>query len=128
MSHERLLIVDDDKEIRDALTEVLEDEGYVVEAAVNGADALSRLRAGSGALPGLILLDLMMPIMDGPQFRSAQLGDPRLATIPILVLSADRNATLKGEALGGAEACTKPIRLETLLAAIERTLSARTTA
>jgi CheY-like chemotaxis protein len=81
-----ILLVDDDESLREAVAEVLEDEGHRVERCIDGADALAKLRAG--VKPDLILLDLMMPIMDGWQFREAQLKDPRLAPIPVIVVTA----------------------------------------
>lgn len=82
-----LLLVDDDPGIRDALAELLTLEGLDVRTDADGAAALRRL-AESPELPGAILLDLMMPVMDGFSFRAAQLADPRIAQIPVLVFTA----------------------------------------
>src|SRR4051794_38724785 len=82
-----ILIVEDDAATRDALSIVLGDEGYTVVGVANGQEAIHHLH--SAAPPNLILLDLMMPIMDGWQFRRAQVQDPRLDSIPVVVLSAD---------------------------------------
>src|SRR5947207_15447872 len=82
-----ILIVEDDFDIREALTQILEDEGFQVRCASNGREALEV--ATSGPAPRLILLDLMMPVMNGWQFRAEQLKDPRLAEVPVLVISAD---------------------------------------
>src|SRR5574340_1100683 len=87
VTHGEVLLVEDDAAIRDALRELLEAEGFVVQGAANGREALARLRAG-GHRPRLILLDLMMPVMDGWEFRQAQRGDPALARIPVVVLTA----------------------------------------
>lgn len=81
-----MLVVDDDQDIRDALCELLVDEGYQVAAAANGAEALDYLR--SRELPCVILLDLMMPIMDGWEFRRQQQGDAKLSGIPVVVITA----------------------------------------
>lgn len=81
-----VLVVDDDDAIRDALSMILEDEGYIVETAGNGRDALQYLQAGTR--PCLIVLDLKMPIMTGQEFRVEQQRDARLATIPVAVISA----------------------------------------
>lgn len=83
---DRLLLVEDDRSIRDALQTLLEQEGYTVDTAENGQVGLQHLRAG--VLPRLILLDLSMPVMDGVQFRRAQLAEPALADIPVVVCSA----------------------------------------
>jgi len=87
MRPEAILIVDDDNDTRSALSEMLEEEGFTVEGAPNGREALARLRGGK-AHPAVILLDLMMPGMDGWDFRSEQLRDPKLARVPVVVVSA----------------------------------------
>jgi len=87
MSSGAILIVDDDNDVRAALSELLQEEGYSVEAAPNGREALARLRTGS-IHPAVILLDLMMPGMDGWDFRSEQMRDPRIASVPVVVVSA----------------------------------------
>lgn len=80
-----VLVVDDDDDVRAAMTEVLEDAGYEVMAAANGQIALERMR---DAQPALVLLDLMMPIVDGWEVVREMRTDPALATIPVCVLSA----------------------------------------
>ncbi|HEY7370976.1 MAG TPA: response regulator [Polyangia bacterium] len=87
MSSGAILIVDDDNDVRSALSEMLEEEGFSVEGAHNGREALARLR-DSTVHPAVILLDLMMPGMDGWDFRSEQMRDPKLATVPVVVVSA----------------------------------------
>lgn len=113
-----VLIVDDDDSIREALATILEDEGYRVASAVNGMDALKYLR--SNLSPCLILLDLMMPVMDGWLFRAAQMQDPALAPIPVVVISAFSNVPRLATDLAVAECLQKPIDLDTLLATVER--------
>jgi CheY-like chemotaxis protein len=81
-----VLVVDDDLSVRTALEELFETEGYLVELAANGRDALDHLRGG--LRPCVILLDLMMPIMDGWDFRAEQLADPELKDIPVFILTA----------------------------------------
>lgn len=81
-----VLIVDDDPDIRDALTQLLEDEGYEVHSAGDGRQALERLRGG--VIPGLVLLDLMMPIMNGWELRAEMKKDPALSGIPVVVITA----------------------------------------
>jgi CheY-like chemotaxis protein len=117
-SERRILIVEDDVDVRDALVQVLEFEGYRVTSATNGAEALAELRAG--APPGLILLDLMMPVMDGRQFRVAQLADPALARIPVVVLSADGGVEQKATTMGAAAYLKKPIEVDSLLDVVAR--------
>ncbi|MCU1280726.1 MAG: hypothetical protein JWM53_4272 [bacterium] len=113
-----VLLVDDDTAIRETIAAILADEGYVVVAACNGAEALERLR-NITARPCVILLDLMMPIMNGDQFYSEQKRDPKLAAIPVVLLSADPNLREKARAFGG-DYLPKPVRIERVLDAIER--------
>ncbi|HVP67134.1 MAG TPA: response regulator [Anaeromyxobacteraceae bacterium] len=84
-SPKRVLVVDDDRDMREALTDILEFEGYVVSCAADGSQALRVARADP---PHLILLDLMMPVMSGWQFRAAQRLDPVLSKVPVVVMSA----------------------------------------
>lgn len=115
----RVLIVDDDADLRETLCTALADEGYECTGAANGAEALARLR--SGDMPQLILLDLMMPVMDGWTFREEQKKDPRLAGIPVLVLSA---SPLTAEHLGDSlRAIRKPMDLDVLLSAVNETIA-----
>jgi CheY-like chemotaxis protein len=81
-----ILIVEDDLDIRDAMREILEDEGYEACAAANGAEALEVL--DQVPKPGLVLLDLMMPVMDGYQFLEVFRSNPAFADIPVVVVTA----------------------------------------
>ncbi len=81
----RVLIVEDDVDIRETLHELLESAGYETSQAANGLEALAAARLEP---PDLIVLDLMMPVMDGWQFRSLQRSDPALASIPVIAISA----------------------------------------
>jgi CheY-like chemotaxis protein len=87
MNSGAILIVEDDSDVRAALSELLEAEGFSVEGAPDGREALARLR-GCSIHPAVILLDLMMPGMDGWDFRSEQLRDPNLASVPVVIVSA----------------------------------------
>jgi CheY-like chemotaxis protein len=113
-----VLIVEDDIDIRDALSQILEEEGYSVSTAANGQEALDLLR--SGPPPRLILLDLMMPVMNGWQFRAAQREDPALAAIPVVVISADTHISEKASQIGIAEYFRKPIEIAGLLNTMEK--------
>lgn len=117
-SKPRILVVEDDFDIRDTLSQILEAEGYAVSGAANGAEALDVLAKESA--PALILLDLMMPVMNGWQFRTEQLKDPELAAIPVVVISADAGVGQKAEAIGAADSLKKPVPLETLLDVVGR--------
>ena len=117
----QVMIVDDEFGIRDALTMLLEDEGYAVSSASNGQEALQQLREDPARpLPCVILLDLMMPIMDGWQFKAVQEQDPRLSPIPVIVISADGSVRQKAAALHASEYLQKPIELEKLLDIVGR--------
>jgi CheY-like chemotaxis protein len=82
-----ILIVDDDSDVRAALSELLEAEGFSVEGVPGGREALVRLRTEK-VHPAVILLDLMMPGMDGWDFRTEQMRDPQLAAVPVVIVSA----------------------------------------
>lgn len=115
----RVLIVDDEFDIRQAVAEVLAEEGHQVLSAGDGAEALAYLREFH---PNLVLLDLMMPGMNGWEFRAAQKGDPEIRSIPVVILSA-----LGRE--GGIDAdgfMQKPFDLDDLLATVQRHASGST--
>jgi CheY-like chemotaxis protein len=113
MSRPSVLVVEDDLDVREALVVFLQGEGYDVVEAGHGEEALQRLR-GDGRV-GLILLDLMMPVMNGWEFRAAQTKDPRLASIPVVILTADHAAVKKAAAAGAAGCLLKPVELADLL-------------
>lgn len=112
-----VLVVDDDPDICEIFKDLLESYGYLVTTAENGADALDKLRAGED--PGLILLDLMMPVMDGIQFRDEQVRDPSLAAIPVVIVSAGGDVAAKAAA-AGVEGLSKPVDIDVLLATVGR--------
>jgi CheY-like chemotaxis protein len=110
-----VLVVDDDIAIRETLAVVLDEEGYSVAQAVNGREALDRIQ--EGLRPDLIVLDLMMPVMDGWQFLEERAKDQSLREVPVVIVSATP------ETLQPPEVCAfvrKPMRLDHLLEVIER--------
>ena len=109
---DRILIVDDDSGSRTALENVLRDEGFEVVAVDNGSAALDQMRSASP--PHLIVLDLMMPGMDGWDLRHEQKRDPRLAAIPVIAVSA------AGKLPDADVQFRKPLDLEKFLAAVKR--------
>jgi CheY-like chemotaxis protein len=113
-----ILLVEDDFDVREALAETLREEGYAVDCACDGEEALEYLRGGHR--PGLILLDLMMPRMSGSEFRMVQKVDPALSDLPVVLLSADSRMEDKARVLEADGAIRKPIDLPELLATIER--------
>jgi CheY-like chemotaxis protein len=114
-----VLIIDDDKAILDGLGELLENEGYRVATATDGRDALQLLR--SGLRPCVILLDLMMPGMDGWDFRHEQIKDDDLRDIPVVVITAAgfSEASVKAQ-FEDIEFVPKPPPWQTLLDAVRR--------
>ena len=114
-----ILFVEDDPDIRETLSEILREEGWTVRAASQGKEALEVLRTGSG-LPRLILLDLMMPVMNGWQFRAEQLADAALAGVPVVIVSAASNIEQTAEKLGAAAFVKKPVVLDELLRAVQQ--------
>jgi CheY-like chemotaxis protein len=112
------MIVEDDLAIREALTEILEDEGYQVTGAANGQEAIQALRGNTP--PCLILLDLMMPVMNGWQFRAEQKQDPALAPVPVVIISADSDLRTKATTLEAVDFLQKPIQLTRLLDTVEQ--------
>lgn len=107
----RILVVEDDPLTRTAIKAVLEWEGYRVACAANGREALDYLRQNER--PDLILLDLAMPTLDGRRFREEQRRDPALASIPVVVVSGFRDASL-----GAAGHVQKPFQPQELLEAV----------
>jgi CheY-like chemotaxis protein len=114
VSGKPILVVDDDKDIRESLAEILSEAGYEVRCFANGADALAFLEKDANA--SLILLDLMMPVMNGWTFREKQSRDGRLASIPVFTMSAV--ADLAPPPLPRAPSFRKPLNVERLLAGI----------
>lgn len=114
-----ILIIDDDAGIRQLLVLFLTHKGVTATSAANGLEALSQLQLDR-TLPDLILLDLMMPVMDGAAFRDAQRADPQLAAIPVVVMSAAENIDAQAPALTADAYLPKPIDFDALTGLIER--------
>ena len=114
-----VLVVEDDADIRGAIVEVLTDGNYRPLVASNGADALDELRSAAFP-PCVILLDVMMPVMDGTEFRTRQRDDETLRVIPVVVLSAHADATHLAEQMAAEGFLKKPVDLVTLLQTVEQ--------
>jgi CheY-like chemotaxis protein len=114
----QILIVDDDEDIRDVVGMLLEVEGFQVAKARDGMDALAQLEAGP--LPSLILVDMMMPRMDGESFVAAIRGDPKLARIPVVIMSGHHVAQQKAAKLEAAGCLVKPVEMKDLLWVVQR--------
>lgn len=115
---DRVVIVEDDELIRESLLEVLADHGYEAIGAGDGREALDKL-ATLDPLPCLIVLDLMMPGMDGREFRRIQREDPVLKEIPVVVISAFRDLDEIAKEMAPAGHFKKPLKLQDFLAIIQ---------
>lgn len=111
MDTHTILVVEDEDESRQVLMQILELEGFKAVGAPNGAEALDYLR--SSDLPCVIILDLLMPVMDGRQFRTALLQVADLATIPVIVVSAIDSSAVSD--LGVVKAFRKPLDIDALV-------------
>jgi CheY-like chemotaxis protein len=118
----RILIVEDDHAIRETLGAVLEFEGHTIRSANDGQEALELLRQET-VLPDVILLDYRMPVKDGLWFRKEQQNDPRLASIPVVLMTADSQIETVRKLSGLRDAIAKPLDLEGLFSAIDRSVS-----
>src|SRR5688572_2385178 len=96
-THRTVLVVEDDQDVCDSVCDTLVDAGYAVARATNGRLALNALEAPN-ELPDLVLLDLMMPVIDGEQFLQEVRKDPRLSALPVVLLTADRQALARAVA------------------------------
>jgi CheY-like chemotaxis protein len=110
-----VLVVDDDDDFRDTLVDMLRFEGFTVEAARNGQQGMDWLR-GHGATPSVVLLDLMMPVMNGRAFLALKERDPSLVSVPVIVLTA--GGDIHELRASGHQAFPKTAQLRDLLAAI----------
>ena len=113
-----ILLVEDDADLHEAMTAILDAEGYRVIGARDGQEAIDRLR--EGIRPSLILLDLMLPRKDGRQFRAEQLADCRLAGIPVIAYSGDAAVEDAARALQVRHWFRKPIEFGAMLETIAR--------
>jgi CheY-like chemotaxis protein len=113
-----VLLVEDDADTRSVMQTVIQRSGFAVETAADGREALDQLR--SDLKPAVILLDLMMPRMDGWQFRAEQRQDPALADIPVVLVSATHDLHEQADALGADGYLQKPVIFEELLNLLHR--------
>ncbi len=117
-SERRVLVVDDEAAIRLAIAEILETEGYTVDAARDGAEALASMRQHR---PALAIVDLMMPDVDGWSLLRSCRGDPTLADVPVIVMSARPDAPQAAAAAGASLCLIKPFDMDVLLTALDDT-------
>lgn len=117
----QILVIEDDRDIRESIVELLEYEQFDVISAVNGQEGLALLR--SGAKPNLILLDLMMPVMDGFQFRKEQSNSPEFSNIPVIIMTADGHVEAKKDLVGAVNFIRKPLSIDSALEVINQALA-----
>jgi CheY-like chemotaxis protein len=115
-----ILIADDDEGIRELLRELLDSEGYRVQEATNGAEAIASIAANR---PHAVLMDLMMPVVSGVEATAMIKRDPRTASIPVLAMSAGRNIVALQNDIPADDFIAKPFELSTLIAAIAALIS-----
>jgi CheY-like chemotaxis protein len=118
----RVLVVDDQRDVQDSLTGILELEGYRATSAANGKEALDILRASAGSRESycLVLLDLMMPVMDGWQFIAEQQRDPVIEAIPVVVISSIFDLSQEGTNLPVHSYLEKPLDVRRLLTIVRQ--------
>jgi CheY-like chemotaxis protein len=114
VSNEEVMVIEDEPESRAGLVTLLQVEGFKVVAFSNGAEALDHLT--HSAPPCLIIFDIRMPVMDGPQFRAALLREPRLAQIPVIVVTAFEPPA--AARLSALRVFRKPIDIDSLLTTV----------
>jgi CheY-like chemotaxis protein len=114
----KILLIEDERDQREALCEVLSFHGYEVQCVANGSEALELMRH-SESLPGLILLDLMMPVMNGWEFRAEQRKDRALAEVPVVIISALGDTAQKAIQDGAAAFLLKPLHWQALRLVVE---------
>jgi DNA-binding response OmpR family regulator len=114
-----ILLIEDDRDISAAVVEVLADEGFDTITVPNGLEGLEKLRS-PGPRPFLIVLDLMLPVMDAWEFRSAQASDATIADIPVAIFSANPKISKHADELRAAAIIRKPPNLDELLDTVMR--------
>lgn len=115
----RVLLVEDDQDVREAVCETLEDVGFAVSTAANGLLALGAL-AAANELPGLILLDLTMPVMNGEHFLRELRKNPRLSALHVVLFTANGHAVAEPVRLGADHGLRKPVQLHDLVATVSK--------
>lgn len=110
-----ILVVEDHADMREMLAVLLQSEGFEVQTATNGEEALQRLKESQ---PALILLDLMMPVMTGDEFRARQLADPRYRDVPVICMTAAHDGRERAARMRANEYFQKPLDFERLLTTV----------
>jgi CheY-like chemotaxis protein len=115
MSAGSILVVEDHEDLREMLAVLLESEGFVVRTATNGVEALKCLEEKR---PSVILLDLMMPVMTGDEFRARQLADPRYSDVPVICMTAAHDGPARAQRVRADAYFQKPMDFERLIGTI----------
>lgn len=115
-----VLVVEDHADLREMLVLLLQTEGYHVDAARNGVEALQTLETSR---PAVILLDLMMPVMSGDEFRARQLADDRYRDVPVICMTAAHDGRDRAARMRADEYFQKPVDFDRLLAAVRQRTS-----
>jgi CheY-like chemotaxis protein len=110
-----VLVIEDHADLREMLAVLLESEGFGVQTASNGAEALKCL---DDARPSVILLDLMMPVMTGDEFRERQLADPRYRDVPVICMTAAHDGRDRAKRIRADVYFQKPVDFDRLLDAV----------
>jgi CheY-like chemotaxis protein len=113
-----VLVVEDHADLREMLTVLLESEGFQVQTASNGKEALDSLKQGER--PSVILLDLMMPVMSGDEFRRRQLQEPEYADVPVICMTAAHDGPQRAARLNAAQYFQKPVDFDRLITAVRQ--------
>lgn len=121
LTNQYILVVEDDHDISEAIESIISDENIKIKCVFNGNEALDFLNT-TNELPSLILLDLMMPKMNGYQFREAQLADPRFAYIPVIIFTASGHYE-NLDKLQFQDLLKKPLDLEILVTTVKKYLN-----
>ena len=112
-----VLVVEDHADLREMLAVLLESEGFSVQTASNGAEALTAMRA---MRPAVILLDLMMPVMSGDEFRRRQLAEPEYADVPVICMTAAHDGPQRASSIRATQYFQKPVDFERLINAVRQ--------
>jgi CheY-like chemotaxis protein len=116
----KVLIVEDDADLRDIMAEAFSQHGHEVSTAANGQEALDVLASEQSSLPDIVLLDLMMPVMDGWTFWEHMRRESRYASVPVVLLSAVPGLAREAAQLGAAGFLAKPAGIDEMLGTVAR--------
>ena len=112
-----VLVVEDHADLREMLTVLLESEGFHVQTASNGAEALTAMHQ---TRPAVILLDLMMPVMSGDEFRRRQLAEPDFANVPVICMTAAHDGPQRAKRIHATQYFQKPVDFDELITAVRQ--------